>query len=43
MPSVRAVVREAAKSDYSFAAIVKGVANSPPFRLRSAPEVAASE
>ncbi|HJR71950.1 MAG TPA: DUF1585 domain-containing protein, partial [Gammaproteobacteria bacterium] len=43
MPAVRAVVHEAAESDYSFAAIVKGVALSPPFRLRSAPEVAASE
>jgi hypothetical protein len=43
MPAVRAVVREAAERDYSFAAIVKGVAVSPPFRLRSAPEVAASE
>jgi mono/diheme cytochrome c family protein len=43
MPAVRAVVREAAKSDYSFAAIVKGVANSPPFRLRSAPEVVAGQ
>ncbi len=43
MPAVRAVVREAAESDYSFAAIVKGVALSPPFRLRSAPEVAPSE
>jgi hypothetical protein len=43
MPAVRAVVREAAESDYSFAAIVKGVAESTPFRLRSAPEVAASD
>jgi hypothetical protein len=43
MPAVRAVVREAAESDYSFAAIVKGVALSPPFRLRSAPELAPSE
>jgi hypothetical protein len=37
---VRAIVREAAKSDYSFAAIVKGVASSAPFRMRSAPESA---
>jgi hypothetical protein len=42
MPAVRAVVREAAESDYSFAAIVKGVASSTPFRMRSAPEVAAA-
>jgi hypothetical protein len=40
MPAVRAVVREAAESDYSFAAIVEGVANSAPFRMRAAPEVA---
>jgi hypothetical protein len=43
MPAVRAVVREAAENDYSFAAIVKGVATSTPFRMRSAPEVAVSE
>jgi hypothetical protein len=43
MPAVRAIVREAAESDYSFAAIVTGVAVSPPFRLRSAPELAPSE
>ena len=40
MPAVRSVVREAAESDYSFAAIVKGVANSTPFRMRAAPELA---
>ena len=40
MPAVRAVVREAAASDYSFAAIVKGVANSTPFRMRTAPDAA---
>jgi hypothetical protein len=38
MPAVRVIVRQAAKSDYSFAALVKGVANSTPFRMRSAPE-----
>ena len=37
MPAVRAVVRAAAENDYSFAAIVKGVATSTPFRMRSAP------
>jgi hypothetical protein len=40
MPSVRKIVRDAAASDYSFAALVKGVANSTPFRMRTAPEVA---
>jgi hypothetical protein len=38
MPAVRAVVREAAENDYSFATIVKGVANSTPFRMRTAPD-----
>jgi hypothetical protein len=42
MPAVRAIVRDAAESDYSFAAIVKGVANSTPFRMRSAPEAEAT-
>jgi hypothetical protein len=41
MPAVRAIVRTAAEKDYSFAAIVKGVATSTPFRMRSAPEVTA--
>ena len=36
---VRAIVRESAHDHYSFAAIVKGVANSVPFRMRTAPEI----
>ena len=40
MPAVRAVVRDAAESDYSFAAIVKGVATSTPFRMRQLPDAA---
>jgi hypothetical protein len=42
MPAVRAIVRDAADSDYSFTALVKGVAMSTPFRMRSAPDVADS-
>jgi hypothetical protein len=38
MPAVRSVVRAAAESDYSFRAIVEGVANSAPFRMRAAPQ-----
>jgi hypothetical protein len=38
MPAVRSVVRAARETDYSFAAIVKGVANSAPFRMRTAPQ-----
>ncbi|HVY66124.1 MAG TPA: DUF1592 domain-containing protein [Gammaproteobacteria bacterium] len=39
MPAVRAIVRDAARNHYSFAAIVKGVAGSVPFRMRTAPEI----
>lgn len=37
MPQVRAIVREAAKSDYRFSAIVLGIVNSDAFRLQSRP------
>jgi hypothetical protein len=36
MPTVRRIVREAADDDYRFAALVKGIANSVPFRMRRA-------
>ena len=36
MPIVRAIVREAAAQDFRFSAIVLGVANSVPFRMRVA-------
>ena len=36
MPAVRAIVKEAAASDYQFSAIVRGTINSMPFRMRSA-------
>jgi hypothetical protein len=39
MPAVRAIVRDSAHNHYSFAAIVRGVANSVPFRMRTAPEI----
>ncbi len=39
MPAVRAIVHDSAHNHYSFAAIVKGVANSVPFRMRTAPEI----
>jgi hypothetical protein len=38
MPTVRAIVAGAADEDYRFSAIVEGIANSPPFRLRAVPE-----
>ena len=36
MPIVRQIVREAESDDYRFAAIVKGIASSVPFRMRRA-------
>jgi len=36
MPTVRRIVREAEADDYRFSAIVKGIANSVPFRMRRA-------
>ena len=36
MPTVRSIVREAEADDYRFSAIVKGIANSVPFRMRRA-------
>lgn len=38
MPTVRAIVRESAHSNYSFLSIVKGVAESAAFRMRSRPK-----
>ena len=38
MPTVRAIVAGAAADDYRFSTLIKGVANSPPFRLRMAAE-----
>jgi hypothetical protein len=41
MPTVRRIVREAEDDDYRFAALVKGVVNSVPFRMRRAQSPAA--
>ena len=38
-PGVRAIVRDAKREHYSFSAIVKGVAASAPFRMRTAPDI----
>jgi hypothetical protein len=35
-PAVRAIVREAAASNYRFSALVLGVVQSPPFQMRRA-------
>jgi hypothetical protein len=43
MPVVRSIVREAAKSDYTFASIVAGVAKSAPFRMRTVPDAGVGE
>jgi hypothetical protein len=34
MPSVRAIVRETAQSNYRFSSIVMGIINSTPFQKR---------
>jgi hypothetical protein len=36
MPTVRGIVREAERDDYRFSALVKGIVNSVPFRMRRA-------
>jgi hypothetical protein len=38
MPAVRGIVREAGKKDNQFAALIEGVVNSTPFRMRKAEE-----
>jgi hypothetical protein len=35
-PAVRAIVRDAARSDYRFSALVTGIVQSPPFQMRRA-------
>ena len=37
MPAVRAIVRDAAEQDYRFSALVLGVVQSTPFRMRTVP------
>jgi hypothetical protein len=37
MPSVRKVVRDAAKEDYRFSSLVLGIAKSDPFQKRKVP------
>jgi Protein of unknown function (DUF1585) len=36
MPAVRAIVRDAAKNDYRVSALIVGIVQSPPFRMRRA-------
>jgi hypothetical protein len=40
MPTVRAIVHEAAGNDYRFSSIVMGIVKSTPFEMRKAPETA---
>ena len=35
-PSVRAILRDAARDDYRFSSLVAGIVQSPPFRMRKA-------
>jgi hypothetical protein len=39
MPTVRAIVRQAAARDYDFDAIVNGIVGSDAFRMRRLPDV----
>jgi len=39
MPAVRAIVREAAASDYRFSSLVLGIARSVPFQMRAKRDV----
>ena len=38
MPTVRAIVRDAAKDNYRFSAIVMGIVRSAPFQMQKAEE-----
>ena len=42
MPVVRAIVRDAARSDYRFSSLVTGIVTSAPFQMKKAQETAAS-
>jgi len=39
MPTVRAIVRDAAQDDYRFSSLVKGIVQSPAFRMSIVPEL----
>jgi hypothetical protein len=43
MPAVRAIVRDSARDNHSFASLVMGVASSPPFKMRTAPDAVVDE
>ena len=43
MPQVRAVVREAEREDYQFAAIVAGIVKSDSFRMQALPHAVTEE
>ena len=43
MPAVRAIVREAAGSDYRFSSLVLGIAKSVPFQMRMKRDVGVGE
>jgi len=38
MPTIRGIVKSAARDDYRFAALVTAIVNSPPFRMQKIPE-----
>ena len=43
MPALRAIMREAAPSDYRWSSLILGIVKSPPFQMRAAAqEIAAT-
>ncbi len=40
MPALRAIIREAAPSDYRWSSLILGIVNSRPFQMRAGQEVA---
>ncbi len=42
MPTVRAIVRDAARDNYRFSSIVMGIVRSAPFQMRTAPRESAA-
>ncbi len=43
MPTVRKIVRDAARDNYRFSSIVMGIAESIPFQMERTPEAAPSQ
>ena len=42
MPAIRTIVRDAARNNYRFSALILGIVRSTPFQMRMAPQEVAS-